>query len=95
MGNKLNQLGENKYFVNKGVKRNKKPLRNLVYTVKLTQIEGKDEKYKYKDEGYIVLSWHYEGNDVDNWHGFITPEDLKELIGLKQWGKFCQGKGNL
>lgn len=90
-----------KTHANKGVKRNKKPLRNIVYEVEISQLknaisEEEREKflaYKFKEEGYLVLFWKYQsGEQVRNWHGFITPEFLKELIGDKQWSKFCQGK---
>jgi hypothetical protein len=94
-----------KVHANKGVERNKKPLQNIVYKVEVSQLkpsidESKIEeysKYKFKDEGYLVLSWEYQKNYNKNnksmkWHGFITPEDLKNLIGDKQWSKFCSGK---
>ena len=50
-------------------------------------------KYKFKELGYLVLYWWYqEQNAIKNWHGFITPEDLKERIGENQYAKLCQGK---
>ncbi len=98
---------EDKYFANRGVERNKKPLQNKVYFIELSQLKGvkpeeleskKEEyaKYKFKELGYLVLNWQYEKllnkHKSWNWHGFITPEDLKERLGDKQWAKFCQGK---
>lgn len=85
----------NKYFANRGVPRNKKPLKNIIYEIELLKsfdIWREYDKYKFKDLGYLVLYWSYKGDSIRNWHGFITPEDLKEKIGLKQWNKFCQGK---
>lgn len=89
---------KSKYFANRGVARNKKPLKNLVYQITLSQLKPNEdkesyEKYKFKDLGYLVLKWHYETkNPIINFHGFITPIYLKELIGEKQYAKFCQGK---
>ncbi len=94
-----------KIHANKGVERNKKPLQNIVYNIEVSQ-KLKDsvtpeelekyDKYKFKEEGYLVLRWGYQKGinrgDSMNWHGFITPDDLKEKIGANQWGKFCQGK---
>lgn len=90
----------NKYYANKGVERNKKPLKNIVYEIELSQLKldtdkTQYEKYKFKELGYLVLLWWYEQkNPTKNWHGFITPDYLKELLGVKQYAKFCQGKRN-
>lgn len=95
-----------KVHANKGVERNKKPLQNIVYRIEvsknpdnLSEEESKKyEKYKFKEEGYLVLNWEYQkefnknGGRSMKWHGFITPEDLKDLLGNKQWAKFCSGK---
>lgn len=86
------------YYANRGVKRNKRPLKNIVYVVEVSQLKpGADleyfEKFKYKEEGYLVLNWYYESKDpMINFHGFITPDDLKKLIGDEQWRKFGLGK---
>lgn len=97
----LKTLDMAKQHANKGVARNKKPLQNIVYIIELSQLkEGIDperfEQYRFKDKGYIVLKWQlehaYNRDDSANWHGFITPDELKELIGVKQWSKFCNGK---
>ncbi len=92
-----------KYFANRGVARNKRPLKNKVYKVivlplsefKSTPTEEdlvRYEKYKFKDKGYIFLHSHLEEKDpIVSSHGMITPQDLKEKIGEKQWAKFCQG----
>jgi len=88
----------NKSYANRGVPRNKKPLKNIVYRIELSQLKSdinkEDyEKYKFKDLGYLVLYWNYEEkNPMNNFHGFITIEELKNLIGIKQYAKFCQGK---
>lgn len=89
-----------KEYANKGILRNKKPLKNIVYEIELSQLEKitseekeKYSKYKFKDLGYLALTWWYEkSNPIKNWHGFITVEELKEKIGEKQYTKFCQGK---
>lgn len=87
-----------KKFANKGVPRNKKPLKNIVYEIELSQLKKIDDKtkyeqYKFKDEGYLVLHWWYEEKrPIKNWHGFITVDELKEKIGAKQYSEFCQGK---
>lgn len=91
-----------KYFANRGVERNKKPIANLIYKVEIIQLkEGADasqfEKYKFKDLGYLTLLWTKRKADKNgefqwNWHGYITVNELKERIGQKQYCKFCQGK---
>lgn len=97
MWKRINELGKEKYFANKGVKRNKRPLQNIKYKIELTTLtEGfepsKYEKYKFKDLGVMNLYWTFEKEDFWCWHGLITIDQLKELIGQKQYGKFCQGK---
>ena len=92
----------NKVVANFGVARNKKPLQNIVLKVEIIPTEGwSDEKleqykpYLFKDLGYISLCWQYERDlHKSGWmiSGRITAEKLKEKIGEKQWGKFCQGK---
>lgn len=87
-----------KYFANRGVERNKKPLKNIYYEVEVKQLKEEADKeslakYKFKDQGYLILLWWYEGKDpIINQHGMITPGELKERIGVKQYAKFCQGK---
>lgn len=94
-----------KYYANKGVERNKTPLKNIIYDVVIKSpndfVEGTDmsnyEKYLFKDKGYLSLYYHYDEKKykpLKYWHGFITPEDLQTLLGVKQWSKFCQGKRN-
>lgn len=98
---------ESTFYANRGVERNKKPLKNKVYLIELSKLERvkpedlekrKEElaKYKFKEEGYLVLNWQYEDlynkNFGWNFHGYITPEDLKKKLGDKQWAKLCQGK---
>jgi len=87
------------FYAKRGVKRNKTPLKNIVYDVLVSQLKPNMdaslyEKYKYKDEGYLVLYWHYETKEPIDYflHGFITPDDLKKRIGLKKWKKFGEGK---
>lgn len=99
---KLNDLGKDKYFANRGVERNKAPIANLIYKVELIKIRKEAnpsdyEQYKFKDLGYISLLWTKSKADKSgqfqwNFHGFVTPAELKDRIGEKQWAKFCQGK---
>lgn len=87
------------FYKNRGVERNKKPLKNIVYKVELLTadklkskiIDPENEKYCYKDQGIISLLWKYQSDNHWNYHGWITPEDLKERIGT-QWSAFCQGR---
>jgi len=86
-----------KRYKNKGVRRNKKPLKNIIYKVEVIQLKDptdyeRYEQYKFKDEGYLVLSYQYQNDSAMLSHGFITVEYLRELIGEKQYSKFCQGK---
>lgn len=87
-----------KIFANAGVERNKSPLRNKIYTVDVLPLKSnvnpeQYEQYKFKDQGYLVLNWAYEGKNQPTYiHGFITPEELRLRIGEKQYSKFCQGK---
>lgn len=95
---------ENKYFANRGVERNKTPLQNIIIKVEVKFMRKdlseedllKYEKYKFKELGYIQwssgLERDYNKHQLIGWHGFITPEDLKNKLGKTQWSKFCQGK---
>jgi hypothetical protein len=94
-------MSTDKFHANRGVERNKKPLKNIVYEIKVKpSIPYKSleelieyEKYKFKEEGYLILYWWYDVKDSpNNFHGFITPNELKSRLGDKQWAKFCQGK---
>lgn len=86
------------YYANRGVKRNRRPLKNIVYLVDVVQLKSDTnpeyyEKFKYKEEGYLVLNWYYESKDpMINFHGFITPDDLKKLLDVEQCRKFGMGK---
>lgn len=88
------------YYKNRGVERNKKPLKNRLYKFEVGQLkEGLSEErvkemeqYKFKDQGYIVMLWSMQGWDYWNWHGYVTTKEVKKYIGDSQWGKFCQGK---
>lgn len=70
---------------------------NKVYKIEIIQVKNPEgyEQYKFKDLGYLTLSWGYERDlktGVFYWHGFITPEQLRSKLGDKQWAKFCNGK---
>jgi len=97
-----NELGASKYFANKGLKRTKSALPNIIYKIEITQLKSDAnvayfEPYKFKDLGYMVLSWTNQKADSFGeyswyWHGFITIDELKRYIGTNQYSKFCQGK---
>jgi hypothetical protein len=94
MGNKKGD--KETYYANKGIARNKRPLKNLRYLIEISQLRADTDKtgweqYKFKDLGYLILNWGYE-NGMLFWHGPVTPAKVKELIGEKQWSKFC-GEG--
>jgi hypothetical protein len=91
-----------KYHANKGVERNKKPLKNIVYLITLLEeLKNKHllspaealkfDKYKFADQ-FLVFHWKYQGAEYFNTDGFITPDALKSKLGTKQWSKFCQGQ---
>jgi len=89
-----------KHHANKGIKRNKKPLQNYIYRVDIVDCipncidVSEYDQFKFKELGYLVLYWGYEKLDIKpkRLHGYITPGNLKSIIGDKQWQKFCQGK---
>lgn len=88
---------KSKIYANKGVNRNKKPLKNLIYKVEVVQLKNDANtedysQYKFKDKGYLVLRSGLQSKTTMAWNGFITPLELKELLGEKQWAKFCNGK---
>ena len=97
-------MEKGKYYANRGVERNKTPLQNIIIIVEVKPLRNDVseetklgyEKYKFKDLGYITWSSgrerEYNSYGLIGWHGFITPEDLKNRLGDKQWAKFCQGK---
>lgn len=83
------------FYKNRGVERNKTPLKNKVYWVEVSKLKDNVdleewEPYKYED-GYLILLWAYQNDDHRNWHGPVTPDELKELLG-NQWSKFRQGR---
>lgn len=97
-------MNKDKYFANKGLKRNKKPLQNKIIFVHVgiskenasEEMLKSMEMYKFKDIGYLTWSSAYEKlyhkHSVKFYHGFITSENLKLKLGEKQWNKFCNGK---
>ena len=62
--------------------------------VNLTEDTNKSnfEPFKFKDLGYLVLYWAKKNSKLFHYHGFVTPEYIKELLGAEQWRKFCNGK---
>lgn len=74
-----------KIFQNLGVKRNKKPLQNIVYWFDKTETPDK-----------YLCKWQYEkrlnvSNSV-NIHGFVDEIFIKEILSVNQWSKFKQGE---
>ena len=88
------------FYANRGVARNKKPLRNELYKFELSDLRDRlsEERikemqcYKFKDDSYIVMFWKMQGDEDWSRHGFVSTEEVKRYIGNSQWGKFCQGK---
>lgn len=98
-------MSKEKRFANKGVRRNKKPLQNIIYKVEPNQILRSDiskeqleifkEKYFLNDKvGFVRISWklHKENENVWNWSSKMTLAVLKERLSQKQWSKLCQGR---
>lgn len=96
---------EYKKYANKGLERNKHPLPNIIYKFEvLTADKIKENKiqeledFKFKDIGYVVMEWTNTPMNKRTkeytwfWHGFITQKEIKDLLGAKQYSKFCQGK---
>lgn len=76
----------------------KKKLTYRKYKVEIGQLSptvddvSKFEPYKYKD-GYIIVFWsNNKGSGSWGWKGFTTPDELKTMLGEKQYKKFCEGK---
>lgn len=69
-----------KHNANKGVYRNKKPLQNIIY------------QFNPIDNDKWELVWNYERQSINNWHGLLTLDQVKELLTPNQWSKFRQGE---
>ena len=84
----------NNFYANKDIKRNKKPLQNIVYKVELKDknLFENYEDYVFKESFLIELKWKYDRESLFNFHGIIHPNKLKEKLTKKQWSKFCQGE---
>lgn len=94
---RISDTAKTKYFANKGLARNKKPLANRVYTIDVVDNEKlradlSYDKYKFKELGYLSFSSKMQGSNIGFFHGFITVSDLKNIIGERQYSKFCNGK---
>lgn len=77
--------------------RDKRPVKDIYFKVIVIalkdELENKNyERYLYKDIGYLTLKWSEKAKDYENYHGFITIEHLKKLLGRKQWVNFLRGK---
>lgn len=76
-------MDDTKIYANRGVERNKKPLRNIIYEI--TESKG--------EEGKWIIFESYQGNNPVTAHiGRFSLEELKVKLGDKQYGKFRQGK---
>lgn len=69
----------------------------IIYNVEIGQLKkGIDAKryqqYKFNDLGYIVMHYKIVGSKCNFYHGFITPSQLKTIIGTKRYEKFCGGQ---
>ena len=106
MSNRQNELGKQKYFANRGISRNKSRLPNLRIKVEIRKelhdmnnedLIERSKDYKFKEEGYISVLWtkdlDYKGQEpMWNLDTRINVLKLKDILGQKQWSKFCQGK---
>lgn len=89
-----------KRFANRGVRRNKKPLKNIEYWIKFQQLKEdvnveEYESFLFEGKGYIVLRWRLQNNKNPfpwNFHGFVTKDYVKQRLTTKQYSDFCQGK---
>lgn len=99
-------MEKSKIYKNKGVERNKKPLQNIIYLIDIVEANplwdvaklNDYAKYKFKDLGYCILysglqrNFNQFGKSGLDCHLFCEPDKIKELLGEKQWSKFCSGK---
>lgn len=86
-----------KSFANKGIERNKKPLKNIYYILKkhIPNLDNKfidlieyNKKFKLDDTvGYIKILWGYEGANIDYWSYQIDLDYVKKQVSEKQWAK--------
>lgn len=92
-----------KEHANKGVRRNKKPLQNILFkiepNIRLRSNLTIEEETKFKDKfylndklGYVRINWKYERDNMWYWSASLTLKKLKEYLTNKQWSKLCQGK---
>ena len=71
----------NKYYANRGVERNKKPLQNIVVSFELNE-----------KTGYWRYLWKYQSDHLFNFHGMVEESFIKQLLSQKQWSDFRQGR---
>ena len=94
-----------KKHANKGVKRNKKPLKNKLYRIRTYKnVKGPVTKkfhethYVNNKVGYIVIEWGYQGEVAFmNKQVYYTDYSLsvgylKKQLTTKEWSKLCQGR---
>lgn len=92
-----------KFFANRGVARNKKPLQNKLYWVHFLPLEKVRSKMNNLCERRVFknlflggVEWAYEQDFNQHGRSFhdlhISVASLKRRLGLKQWAKLCNGK---
>jgi len=68
---------------------------NIIY---FTEFSSLDEdfpdynKYRFKDLGYIWLTYRNEGEENKRTHGFVTQDELRDIIGEFNYKSFITGK---
>ena len=76
-------MSHGKIYANRGVARNKKPLRNIQYRFENAKPENDEERF--------LLLWRYEGRSPWCFVGPKSPEFIKGILSPKQWCRFRQG----
>lgn len=86
-----------KYYANRGVARNKKPLQNILYRVTIisklrdgiSQDLIDDYTVKYGIAGkWLDITWGYEKTPLYFKDYTITTDILKSRVSIKAWSKF-------
>ncbi len=90
-------MSRNKYFANKNIPRNKKPLKNIEYWIEVKKVNrSKDapisEQYITENDTFLTLRWRYQGERNWCFDGLVTKEKIKGLLTNKQYSDFCQNK---
>lgn len=76
------------------MKNKKKSKKRIVYEISVypnlrsKEAEIKFERYKWKDKGFLSLTYWVENEKLKCFHGFITSKFLQKKLTNKQWMKF-------